>query len=165
MVEMTKKWTWEELKELRNLASKGFSALAISRILIGRTRNSVIGVCHRNGIQLQNKNGSMVAAERALLPSVPKRVRPSRSKPRPIGPNFDPLPKAYIVRKTTIVDDENFVPMNIKITDLRHSHCRSVVGEIDAGDTMYCGHEVVPGKSWCPHHMMKYTYPLIKRVA
>lgn len=163
MVDTVKKWTWEELKELRSLADKGLSALAISRKMIGRSRNSVIGVCHRNGIQLQSKNGKMMAAAKALLPNAPKRVRPSRAKAKPLGPKLDILQPEYIAKRIEFVEDENFTPLNIKITDLRHVSCRAVIGEVAAGDTLYCGHEVVEGKSWCQHHMMKYTVPLIKR--
>jgi len=163
MVDTIKSWTWEEIKEVRELAANGWSALDISRKLVGRTRNSVIGVCHRRGIHLQSKNGRMMAEAKALLPQVPKRVRPSRAKPKTLGPRLDVLPKAYIIKKITPVEDENFTPLNVTIVDLRHFHCRAVVSEIKAGDTFYCGHEAITGKSWCPYHMLKYTYPLIKR--
>jgi hypothetical protein len=162
MVEFTKKWTWEELKQLREMVDKGWSASAIATTM-RRTRNAVIGVCNRNNIQLQNKNGKMMAAEKARMPPKPKKVRPIREKLKDIKPFLEPLPKVYIIKRITPVEDVNFIPLNKKITELRHADCRAVMSEITMGDTLYCAHGVVPGKSWCPYHMMKYTYPIVKR--
>ena len=52
MVTYSKPWTWEEIKFVSDLASKGYSAKNIALELIGRTKNSVIGICHRKGIPL-----------------------------------------------------------------------------------------------------------------
>ena len=36
---------------------------------------------------------------------------------------------------------------------LRDHHCRWPLGDPKSPDLRYCAREVVPGKSWCKHHL------------
>ena len=156
MVTYSKPWTWEEIKFVSDLASKGYSAKNIALDLIGRTRNSVIGICHRKGIP--------------LLQRTMEKEKPSRSLPKKINPALFKITKTKKNRlpPLNILDtkeDENFIPLNKTLIDLNYGECKAIVGPIKNLETLYCGHKSVEGKSWCLHHFLKYTVPDRKRAA
>ena len=71
MAEYAKRWTWEELRIVSQLALKGWSAANIAKELVGRTRNSVIGVCSRQGIKLlANQNVTVRSKDVNLVNSL-----------------------------------------------------------------------------------------------
>ena len=156
MVDYPKPWTWEEIKFVSDLASKGFSATNIAKELIGRTRNSVIGICHRRGIQLLQKT---IQKEKPLH-YLPKKKNPSLFKITKTKKNR--LPPLNILDTK---EDENFIPLNKTLIDLNYGECKAIVGPIKNLETLYCGHKSVEGKSWCLHHFLKYTVPDRKRAA
>jgi len=146
MVEYAKKWTWEEIKIVQTLANKGWSAKNISLELVGRTKNSVIGMCNRQGIKLMAING------KGSYSAIPKTI------------NKNLIVKKPEVKKIfTIEHDENleekFEPLNKLLVDLRYGECKAIIGPVKHIETKYCGHKTVEGKSWCPYHFLKYTIP------
>jgi hypothetical protein len=52
-------------------------------------------------------------------------------------------------------------PLLIPLEDLEPHHCRAVIGEGPLG--LFCGHDVRPGSSYCPHHAELYTSPMPAR--
>jgi hypothetical protein len=53
----TRGWTAEEDQHLLQLVQQGFSSYQIAEQLFNRSRNAVIGRCHRKGYQLQGNMG------------------------------------------------------------------------------------------------------------
>ena len=160
MVQQVKPWTWEEIKFVSDLASKGYSAKNIALELIGRNKNSVIGICHRRGIQL---------LQRTMQREKPLHPLPKKSKPKSNPAQFK-ITKIKQERKPPLnlfdtKEDENFEPLNKLLIDLKYGECKAIIGPIHNLDTKYCGHKAVEGKSWCPHHFLKYTVPDRKRAA
>ena len=160
MVETSKPWTWEELKLVSDLASKGFTAKNIALELIGRNKNSVIGICHRRGIKLLQRT---IQKEKPYLPlsnkEREKKKQPNYNINKPKRVRLPPI-KVLETHK-----DENFVPLYKTLEDLRYFECKAIVGPIKNMETPYCGHPVVTGKSWCPYHFKIYTVPSKSRAA
>jgi len=160
MVETSKPWTWEELKLVSDLASKGFTAKNIALELIGRNKNSVIGICHRRGIKLLQRT---IQKEKPYLPLSNK----EREKKKQTNYNIN-KPKRVRLPPIKVLEthkDENFVPLYKTLEDLRYFECKAIVGPIKNMETPYCGHPVVAGKSWCPYHFKIYTIPSKSRAA
>jgi len=160
MVETSKPWTWEELKLVSDLASKGFTAKNIALELIGRNKNSVIGICHRRGIKLLQRT---IQKEKPYLPLSNK----EREKKKQTNYNIN-KPKRVRLPPIKVLEthkDENFVPLYKTLEDLRYFECKAIVGPIKNMETPYCGHPVVAGKSWCPYHFNIYTVPSRNRAA
>jgi len=160
MVETSKPWTWEELKLVSDLASKGFTAKNIALELIGRNKNSVIGICHRRGIKLLQRT---IQKEKPYLPLSNK----EREKKKQTNYNIN-KPKRVRLPPIKVLEthkDENFVPLYKTLEDLRYFECKAIVGPIKNMETPYCGHPVVAGKSWCPYHFKIYTVPSKSRAA
>jgi len=178
MVETSKPWTWEELKLVSDLASKGFTAKNIALELIGRNKNSVIGICHRRGIKLLQRT---IQKEKPYLPlsnkerekkkqtnyniNKPKRVRLPPIKVLETNINKPKRVRLPPIKVLETHKDENFVPLYKTLEDLRYFECKAIVGPIKNMETPYCGHPVVAGKSWCPYHFKIYTVPSKSRAA
>ena len=63
-------WTKERVKKVRRLAAVGYSASQIALRFYGdETRNSIIGICHRAGIQLRGSRAGrpLTDAHKAAL--------------------------------------------------------------------------------------------------
>jgi hypothetical protein len=67
-----KHWTPDELEIVRKLAAEGKSASEIGH-QVGRTRNSVIGVMHRNKVKSLAKSGAKATKENSPNPPRPRR--------------------------------------------------------------------------------------------
>lgn len=160
MVDYPKPWTWEEIKFVSDLASKGYSAKNIALELVGRNRNSVIGICHRRGIPLLQKTEPKKRIPHPLPKKETQKKKASNFTIK--GAKKERLPPIKVLEAHS---DESFVPLNKTLEDLRYFECKAIVSPIRNLDTLYCAHPVVPGKSWCPYHFAKYTVPSKARVA
>jgi hypothetical protein len=129
-------FTPAEDRLIRDLAAKGFTALGIAGRLTDRTRNSVLGYCHRNNIQF------LRAKKRKHIPST------QNAPPRAMDPPEEPNP---------ILPPES-KPMSLH--DAGNGHCRFVIGEVRA--LMICGAEIVEG-SYCRYHAAKCLVPLPRK--
>ncbi len=158
MAEYAKKWTWEELRIVSQLALKGWSAANIAKELVGRTRNSVIGVCGRQGIKL--------LAKPVKDPQIAFNAAPNPKRSRSLKRTSEVIPRVVkVVTPPPVYEvQENFEPLNKTIMDLQYGYCRAVTGPIKNAETFYCGHPVIAGKSWCPHHFSIYTTPAKTRL-
>jgi hypothetical protein len=163
-----KKWTDEDIEEVKRMASLEYTAAEIAQNFEGRTRNSVIGMCHRNGIRL---NSPKVSAN--------PRVRAPRQQPsKPTLLNFrvsaltgasqlvygNPAAKTKPKPPTPVVDHELLDKTlwgSVTMRDLSNGsmkQCRFIAGPPQGLDTVFCGEPVVMGYSWCAEHK-KIVYP------
>lgn len=143
---MAKFWTTTEIAKIQELAKLGQSASMIGA-RFGVTRNSIIGVMHRNRVPSQYF--AKREEERKLNPPKP-RVRIPRASNLP-RVKREPAPrKVAFVEKKWAVDYP--YTGNKTLLELQHFHCRAVVGEIRNCDTLYCGRITIMGKSWCKDH-------------
>ncbi|WP_318911514.1 GcrA family cell cycle regulator [Shinella zoogloeoides] len=152
--------TDERIAVVTKYALEGLSAAKIAAMIEGATRNSVIGVVHRNKILLgrapslprvamttaaprQPEDGNVVP-----LPK-PKPKRPSAKPPSGIAeviqlPARKPAPKKKKKRKAGA---------GVSIMDLGRSTCRGPLNEnyrrIPPAQMLFCGKPTRPDSSWC----------------
>lgn len=148
---LMKLWTTGEIQRIRELAADGLSAREIAGHFDGRTRNSVIGVIHRNNIKL-----------RAKELSVPRPPVRTVAKPKEQTQRKDKV-RINIVQKS-LFPELNMATYNVserrlpitKFMDLKAWSCRAILGPVNGLETIYCGEPSVIGKSFCPYHCKKY---------
>lgn len=125
-------WNDDLTEVLRHLASKKYSSRSISAIL-GTTRGSVIGKCHREGIQLLQCQG---------------RAKPGERRPTP------GQPRGLVERKTFPPVE----PLNIPFGELTADTCRYPT--TDDKPFAFCGHPVEGESPYCGfHHQMCHLKP------
>lgn len=128
-------WSEQEVETVKEHWPLGFSAGEISRVLghkgFSKTRNAVIGKIHRLGLTrsydpaMQNAiNARRAAAERKKQPPNPPPLPPAPpDEPKPLGPKGE------------------FAP-----------GCQWIGSDPRLPGWRMCGHERVPGRSYCPFH-------------
>ena len=149
-------WTDGEVAIARRLAAEGLSARQIGDEL-GRTKNSVIGLCGRKGITLQRKLGGPrkrvpTKGSTSAPKEPPMHVRqcqggnmPQRPEDRPIPPKMQPVQpevsKARGVDATVAVGPRE---------------CRWPFGDPRTPEYRVCGQLTAEaGLSYCPEHEAK----------
>lgn len=144
---ISKYWTPQEFELAHEMACAGNTAREIAAIL-GRTKNSVIGVLHRSGFVWGTRG----------KPAVRKvKEAPDRKKARVRGPlgrftrRKDELPVA-----PTFVPAEQPQNEGVIFLDLRTEHCRAIYGDPNGAQTIYCGAQKTPQSPYCLHHQLKY---------
>lgn len=133
MTRYPNRWSAETVNHIRTLAGEGLSGREIAAGL-GVTRNVVIGICHRNKIQLGGVGTSrqkyQVNSRTQLLALKRKEARRRRSLPV-----SSPAPAP--------------VTEGILVQDLTPNTCRWPVHTVLPG--RYCGAHTDSG-SYCDHH-------------
>ncbi len=123
-------WTAGEEQQLVDLQDKSASQAAL---VLGKTRNAVIGKRHRMG--LESKSG--------LVNGKNQGTRKTRPTGRPRLP-YKPRPSEI----TELPSDVS--PFSVSIADLRPGHCRWPVS--GGTEFMYCGGGKVDDHSYCARH-------------
>jgi len=128
-------WTAEAKARVAELWAQGYTASQIGAVF-GVSRNSIIGLCHRQGYTCpprRTKPTSPPPPLRKRRP-LPREVRPmdTRIPPAPPLPAPEPLPIGTLT-----------------IMDLLDHHCRWPTGE---PPYHYCGATARTGSSYCPDH-------------
>jgi hypothetical protein len=133
-----KLWPAHEIAKLRELAAEGLPTREIGERL-GRTKNMVIGACHRYGVQLTKQHKGRQPKTRtsssfnvfvkrpSVRPALPVKMRPASGL------------------------DRDHVPL----LSLKPQHCRWVEKtsrETKDGIALFCGRRKQPGSSYCPDH-------------
>ena len=138
-------WTDERTAELKRLVAARLSASEIAKEMGGGiTRNSVIGRCHRLGLELGG--ASRVFARQPKAPPKPPRVKPSKhSIVQTQWSSYSTATTPVAVPPTPVAD---LVPLNIPLADIGAFQCRWVTSQEPA---LFCGHRTEVG-SWCPEH-------------
>ena len=133
-------WTSGEEQTVRDMCKAGCSAREIAAALSGRSRNSVIGYCHRKKIKLPRE-----APPRYPPGSGPERRRRAARKERRAVNQV--LQTKYVPDPVILVEvDASWV----SFWDLANHHCRWP-GERE-GQRVFCGREKFVGSSYCAEH-------------
>lgn len=143
-------WTEEELDIAFKMSNDGFSASIIGKA-INKTRNSVLGMLHRQ---------SMKTPERRTRPPIMKTVKDKKiPKPKPPRYRKNHVNINVIFNKYAIpIKPEIVIQSDPKtIMDLRMSDCRAIIGKIKGINTLYCASPKSGGTSWCETHRAIYT--------
>lgn len=151
-------WPPKDKAEALRLWSEGLSGTEVG-LRFGKSRNSIIGLAHRNGLandpkRPTSKFASAVgrAQTRALKPKSivrPKIVAPKPKRERKMNVIVRPIPEVV-----------EHLPNPTPLSMATDNQCRHIAGEPIA-DALICGAIVVPGTSWCPHHHARLFQPLI----
>jgi hypothetical protein len=140
-------WSKAEMALLRVLVARGLTARQIQQRFPSRTRNAVIGACHRFGLQLHHKplhldprwrNNQPPAAKapEAAMPPFGK-TTPGKTPSRPRnGPQPEPAPVH---------------PHPVIHTEAAEWQCRWPVSK-PTHDMLVCGERKANGYSYCMHH-------------
>lgn len=142
-------WSLKEDKTLERMLDEGCTASQIARELTRtgktRSRNSVLGRIHRQGLQSKNQN----------------KVRP---RPLPVRA-VDPKPRKdqrALIEAARDGEDEGPANPPISTLDLKQHHCRWPYTR--GSDTHYCGKEPVSDRPFCPYHCTRAYEPPKKAV-
>lgn len=133
-------WTADRIEELARLWADGFSASQIATRLGNTTRNAVMGKVHRLGLsaRIQRRQARIRLPARSPQRAPEHTVRPWRPTPRPL----------------TIPQSDQSALL-LSILDLKSCSCRWPYGDPLGEFGGFCGRQVRPGSSYCPHHHRK----------
>ena len=133
----------DDIRVIRQMVSEGSSTKEIGERL-GRTRSSVIGIMHRNGIK------SIYGPRRSKPPADPMRPTKFRTKPtKQTTPNIE-------IREKHVEPVEDFVVPEEErrgLVDRLDTQCCFPIGDPRSPGFHYCHHERIPGQQYCAHHM------------
>lgn len=138
-------WTSGEEQTVRDMCEKGHTAREIAAALLNRTRNSVIGFCHRKKIKLPREAPPRYPA----MSGGERRKRSSRRKLQAERKTIHPLERSARIPYTPtvlIAVDASWV----SFWELNNQHCRWP-GEWE-GKRVFCGREKFLGSSYCAEH-------------
>lgn len=142
-------WQDWQIAKLLELLPENKSGSQIG-VVVGKTRNAVIGQAHRMGLHLTGTHpraGTGVRPRRTREPREP-RIRIVRSKQR-LSPS-QPEPTPMLLE-----------PLYIPLEDLKWpiSECREIVTP-DGVRGLFCGHPTYGKSSYCiHHHLVNETMP------
>lgn len=157
-------WTKDEIARVGELLKAGQSATKIA-LVVGRSRNAVIGLVHRNkalsDVGLKG-NVTRLAEDRIRKPRAPRKPT-AAPKHEPLGSNrfkklrekvtgTEPASK-QLPRWSAQTDAPE--PRNLSIMDLEWLDCRWPVNNPERGEQhLFCGHQRASGSSYCAHHRL-----------
>jgi len=146
-------WKKEDIDRVRDLAKTGITAKEIASHFEGRSRMSIIGLCHRQGIPLLVRGHRFVKRDDDTPRPPRTRVKSKVKQPPKLIPQ-PPLEASMAYKpgnKTMMQLDNLFLG------------CRAIIGPVQGIHTVYCGEAVLAGKSWCKDHFVLYTAPVQTR--
>ena len=127
-------WTESAKAKVRELWAEGYSASQIGAVF-GVTRNSIIGLCHRNYYPHPPRRKAKPGQ-----PPPPRQRSPLPRRERPMDSRIPPAPPPPAPE----------LPIgSLTIMDLMEQHCRWPTGE---PPYHYCGATARSGSSYCPDH-------------
>lgn len=115
------------------------------------TRNSIIGLYHRNPVALKGAplNGDYTKPVKVAAKPRADRPRPQLVKKNKTTPELMAQEKKIFERAQALPAP---APLNMTLLELNHNDCRwPVSGE--GAKMLFCGHNVEDGKSYCPCHV------------
>lgn len=141
-------WTAAQDKMLTDMWQSGLSASEISRRCTNKTRNAVIGRVHR--LKLQGRKSPIVKKHqpRKLRSQKPDIAVPYNRTPRKLAKDKPPIKPLPVVAPYTPLNGSG-----VRFIDVLNRHCRYIAGDPKDPASTFCGHQVVAGTSWCPHHL------------
>lgn len=149
---MTMLWTLETEGALREMWATGAASREIANKL-GTTRNAVIGKARRMGLSSRGK--TFVSQQ----PAAPTRAERKKLLSLSDNPERKPLHWSPMV---TRLEKPSNAPVGI--LDVAFHHCRAVVGadETSRRLALFCGAQIVEGKSYCPYHQSIYYQKVLR---
>lgn len=144
---INKYWSVDEFNKAHQMASLGHSAREIG-IVLGRSKNSVIGVLHRSGFIWGTKKKPASPVLKGPPNRKQERARNQLGRFRrlrdeqPVAPTFFPA--------------EQIQHEGVSFLDLRSDHCRAIHGDPCGAQTIYCGESKTSNSPYCEHHYIKY---------
>mgnify|MGYP000032072032 CR=1 FL=1 len=142
---MKNAWTQPEMDHVKSAWAKGYSASQISRTVSAtfgnnRTRNAVIGIVHRMGLDQRS------------VPTRPVRIKPRRKRVIPVlKAKQKPASEPNLIPPA---EPEMWEPEGaFDILDLKPHQCRWPVSTGD--DHKFCGKTQTTGSSYCREHMRR----------
>lgn len=156
-------WTDERTEKLKTLWNEGLSASQIAGRIGGVTRNGVIGKVHRLGLSGRTTTS---------------RLKRNRQRPRKPSPQRATFLHGQAVRRARIAElkQEAYHPPREPLpppnpgdiatktfAEIEADDCRFIPADPRSGGKMFCGHPVVPGTSWCAHHLQRVSAAPVTR--
>ena len=170
-------WAPERIDRLKELAARNWTASQIAKDIGGISRMAVLGKLFRLNIHLNHKSqyaGSpwdksrlglleklyfgaytieqmaerlqtTVGAVRGRLERLRKKTA---AKPRKRTVGFAPSPKA----SARVIRMSDASPIMVPFIELERDQCRYIPGEVDGGNTIYCGAPIETGQPYCSPH-------------
>lgn len=135
---MQKPWTKEEIEIVSQLAGQGMSAAEIG-LIVGRTRNSVIGAAYRNKLQLLAKKEHIPKERKPRPPRGNHLRRVFMSTSTPKEPKHETPPPPPPSR-------ESYVPF----LERRSGQCKFIVEK--RNETHICCGATATRNGWCDYH-------------
>lgn len=130
-------WTPENIERVKAMAASGLSATQVAGQIGGVSRNSIIGIAHRNKFQFTGKSGNPNPP--GSTRTAPDRVFIPKSAIAPLKPG-EAFPQSRL----------------IPFADLERGECRFPFGN---SDFRFCALPVVEGRSYCRHHTIVTMQP------
>jgi hypothetical protein len=121
---------WSSKKTTRQIASEIAEAFHVPL-----TKNAIIGCAHRIGLEKRKPRQGLRKRKHPFSFGTVKLIRHRRREE----------PKEHIE------------PLNIPFMSIAPGQCRNVVGEPNDIDTLFCGHPMQFGSSYCPFHHARNT--------
>lgn len=138
----------QKTQEMVDMWNKGMSSTEIGKVL-GKTRNSVIGVLHR----LRDKGYYI---EKKVVPW--NKDEKPKQKIQEVKTN-----SGWRRRKITFVPKDNFVQTEgVTLLDLTPTSCRFIIHTESRRGPLFCG-QPKDKISYCAHHYRMCYYPVRKR--
>jgi GcrA cell cycle regulator len=141
-------WTQERTDLLVKLWKEGASASQIAMRLGDVTRNAVLGKLNRMGVERpcgppQIRSKSTIQKRKAQKP-----------KPAP-----RPQQLTQVLARWALGPEPVAVDACKGVQCLKDQDCRWPIGDPRKPGFHFCGHERVPGASYCEHHLLRSVYP------
>lgn len=155
-------WTAEQDETLANLLKAGDTARKIG-LVVGKSRNAVIGRAHRLGLHFKNPVGFQ---RKKTVAKDPTRTSGRVSQPahgffravKLVRPRMGPMP-------APVIPDHEPEPRMVALMDLRAGDCRYPLGDPRDAAFGFCGHPT-ESSSYCPfHRQLAYVPPMERRKA
>ncbi|HSO47465.1 MAG TPA: GcrA family cell cycle regulator [Rhizobiaceae bacterium] len=159
-------WTDERVDQLKKLWLDGLSASQIAQELGGVTRNAVIGKVHRLGLSGRAKTASHTAIARQ------KRANGSAFNQKPVRTIQRQLVNGQMklvspAERTNTAAAADLAtaptPLKLVLTELTERTCKWPVGDPQAEDFHFCGHDSREGSPYCAYHSKLAYQPVTDR--
>ncbi|SDM56901.1 GcrA cell cycle regulator [Methylobacterium phyllostachyos] len=120
---------------------------------IEKSKSSIISIAFRAGLAFQGARHRKAPSQPKRIPMTPEeraekeRARAARRRERSAVAAGRPVPPP----RPRVQPADVPVSLGVPIWEIRDGGCRFIADDPKAGGTC-CGHQTVPGSSWCPGH-------------
>lgn len=146
----------EEAETVKRMWGEGYSASQIASVLVGRTRNSVIGFLHRLGDEKKPRLNKRTA------PTVRNpRKRDAMPRPRKFRHAAEAVHQHVRIERAKV---EEPVALMLPLDALTARQCSYACNEAASWQQhLFCGAPTPEGSLWCEHHKALVYVPAIPK--